>query len=52
MVKHLKGSGFRVIGNNTGKNLGTFKTEGAAKKHEQQVRYFMYAAPGHKYGKK
>lgn len=42
MVKKVKG-GYEVIGNNTGKNLGKFPSQAAAKKHEQQVRYFMYA---------
>jgi hypothetical protein len=44
MIKKVKG-GYRVIGNNTGKNLGTFKTKAAAAKHQVQVQYFMYGKP-------
>lgn len=42
MIRKVKG-GFRVIGNNTGKNLGTFPSKAAALHHQQQVQYFMYA---------
>ena len=51
MVKKVKG-GYEVIGNNTGKDLGKFASKEAAKNHEQQVRYFMYADKSKGKGKK
>lgn len=32
IVKH--GSGYRILSKKTGKNMGTFSTKAAAKKHE------------------
>jgi hypothetical protein len=49
MVKHLKGAGYRVIGNESGRNFGTFPTKNAAHKRELQVQAFKY---GHLKGKK
>lgn len=34
--------GYKVIGNNTGKNLGTYPSRKKAEEREAQVRYFMY----------
>jgi hypothetical protein len=33
---------YRLYGNQTGKNLGTFSTRKAALKHEQEVRFFKW----------
>ena len=40
IVKH--GSGYRLL-SHKGKNLGTFSTKAAAKKHEREVQYFKHA---------
>jgi hypothetical protein len=46
MIRKLKSGGYRLYSRkknpNTGKrrNLGTFKTRAAAKKHEKAVQYF------------
>jgi hypothetical protein len=46
MIRKLKSGGYRLYSRkknpNTGKrrNLGTFKTKAAAKKHEKAVQYF------------
>ena len=46
MIRKLKGGGYRLYSRKrnpkTGKrrNLGTFRTLAAAKKHEQAVQYF------------
>jgi len=46
MIKRLKAGGYRLYSRKknakTGKrrNLGTFKTRGAAEKHEKEVQYF------------
>ena len=42
MIKHLKGAGYRVIGNQTGNNLGTMPTRAAAEKRQLQVQAFKY----------
>lgn len=42
MIEKVKG-GYRVIGNETHKNLGTFATKAAAEHHQLQVQYFKYA---------
>lgn len=42
MIKHLKGAGYRVIGNQSGRNFGTFPTKAAAEKRQLQVQYFKY----------
>jgi len=51
MIRKVQG-GYRVIGNNTGKNLGTFPSKAAAEKHQLQVQYFMYGKPKGTYGGK
>jgi hypothetical protein len=46
MIKRLKSGGYRLYSRkknpSTGKrrNLGTFKSRGAAEKHEREVQYF------------
>ena len=46
MIRKLAGGGYRLYSRKkspqTGKrrNLGTFKTRGAAEKHEREVQYF------------
>lgn len=45
MVKHLKGAGYRVIGNQSGRNFGTYPTKTQAHKRELQVQYFKYGQP-------
>lgn len=42
MIRHLKSAGYRVIGNESGRNFGTFKTKAAAHRRELQVQYFKY----------
>ena len=41
IVKH--GSEYRILSKKTGKNMGTFPTKAAAKKHEREVQYFKHA---------
>jgi len=41
IVKH--GSQYRILSKKTGKNLGTFPTKAAAKKHEREIQYFKHA---------
>lgn len=41
IVKH--GSEYRILSKKTGKNMGTFPTKAAAKKHEHEIQYFKHA---------
>jgi len=41
IIKH--GSQYRILGKKSGKNLGTFSTKAAAKKHEREIQYFKHA---------
>jgi hypothetical protein len=40
IVKH--GSGYRILSKKTGKNMGTFPSKAAAKKHEREIQYFKH----------
>jgi hypothetical protein len=40
MIRPVKG-GYRLY-SHSGRNLGTFKTKAAAKKHEQEVKAFKH----------
>lgn len=42
MIKHLKGAGYRVIGNESGRNFGTSKTKAGAEKRQLEVQAFKY----------
>jgi hypothetical protein len=48
VIRKLKSGGYRIysqtVDKKTGKrkNLGTFKTLAAAKKHEQEIQYFKH----------
>ena len=41
IVKH--GSEYRILSKKTGKNMGTFPSKAAAKKHEREIQYFKHA---------
>lgn len=41
IVKH--GSDYRILSKKTGKNMGTFPSKAAAKKHEREIQYFKHA---------
>ena len=49
MIRKLPSGGYRLYSRKTDKktgkrkNLGTFKTRGAAEKHEREVQYFKRA---------
>ena len=40
IVKH--GDEYRILSKKTGKNMGTFPTKAAAKKHEREIQYFKH----------
>ena len=40
IVKH--GSEYRILSKKTGKNMGTFPSKAAAKKHEREIQYFKH----------